>query len=151
MYACKENVAPVIDTSMSISVISKLNSSDLLNPTNPKKFDISEVRVSYPPNPQKYSIESNTQNGQAHLYYGSDGKYYIKFYPAANYTQQADNPTIVINWPDKTEDRIEPYIVTDKGHIYVSEIYLNNILSWNFDSEKNNTTNRPTRSINVTK
>lgn len=150
-YSCKEDVAPVVETSMNISVMSKQNGADLLSPYNAKRFDIGEIRISYPPSTQKYGIVLNAQDGQAHLFSGSDGKYYIKFYPSANHTKEADIPKVSITWPDKTVDIIEPYIIKSKGFHYISEIYLNNTLAWNFDSDKNNITNRPTRSISVIK
>ena len=151
-YSCEKVEGPVnYSTDMNISVISKQNSSDLLNPTNSKKLDISQIRVSYPPNTQKYSIEANGQNGQAHLSYGSDGKYYIAFSPAANFTKQADVPKILFTWPDKSEDIAEAFIITKEQHTFVFEIYLNDNLAWNFDTDKNNTTKRPPRSITVMK
>lgn len=151
-YSCEKVEGPVnFDTGMNISVISKQNSSDLLNPTNPKKIDISEVRISYPPNTQKYGVEANGQNGQAHLSYGSDGKYYIKFFPAANFTKQADIPKVIFMWPDKSEDVIESYLITRGSSTSIFEMYLNDSLVWNLDTDKNNTTKRPPHSVTVFK
>jgi hypothetical protein len=151
-YSCKKVEGPVnFDVYMNISVISKQNSSDLLNPTNPKKLDISQVKVSYPPLTQTYSIEANGQNGQAHLYYGSDGKYYIRFYPAANFTKQADVPKILFAWPDKSEDLVEATVLTKEQTTFVFDMYLNDTLVWNADIEKSNATKRPPRSITVMK
>ena len=151
-YSCEKVEGPVnYSTDMNISVISKQNSSDLLNPTNSKKLDISQIRVSYPPNTQQYSIEANGQNGQAHLSSGSDGKYYIKFFPAANFTQQADVPKILFKWHDKSEDVIECYLRKTNQSTSVVEVYLNDILVWDLDTDKNNTTKRPPRSITVMK
>lgn len=151
-YSCEKVEGPVnFDVGMNISVISKQNSSDLLNPTNPKKLDISQVRVSYPPLTQTYSIEANGQNGQAHLSYGSDGKYYIAFSPAANFTKQADIPKILFTWPDKSEDLVEASILKKEQHTFVFDMYLNDTLVWNSDIEKSNTTKRPPRSITVMK
>ena len=152
IYSCEKVEGPVnFSTDMYISVTSKQNSSDLLDPNNSKKWDISQVKVSYPPNTREYNIEPNGQNGQAHLSYGSDGKYYIKFFPAANFTQQADVPKILFKWPDKSEDVVEAYLRKVEQSTSVIEMYLNDILVWDLDTDKNNTTKRPPRSVTVTK
>lgn len=152
IYSCEKVEGPVnFSTDMYISVTSKQNSSDLLDPNNSKKWDISQIRVSYPPNKREYNIEPNGQNGQAHLSSGSDGKYYIKFFPAANFTQQADVPKILFKWPDKSEDVVEAYLRKVEQSTSVIEVYLNDILVWDLDIAKNNTTKFPSRSISVMK
>lgn len=155
-YSCEKVVGLVnFNTGMYISVMSSQNASDLLNPNNPKKLDISQVKILYPPDTREYSIEPNGQNGQAHFSFGPDGKHYISFSPAAvgQYTKkQADLPyRIVFKWPDKSEDVIEAYLRTVEQNTYVVEIYLNDSLVWNLDTDKNNTTKRPPHSVTVFK
>ena len=155
-YSCEKVEGPVnYNIGMYISVISKQNASDLLNPNNSKKWDISQVRISYPPNTREYNIEPNGQNGQAYLYAGSDGKYYISFSPAAagQYTEkQANMPyEILFKWPDKSEDIVEAYLRKVNQSTYTAEMYLNDSLVWNLDTDKNNTTKRPPHSITVVK
>lgn len=135
--------------------MSKQNASDLLNPNNSKKLDLSQIRISYPPDTREYSTEPNGQNGQPYLSSGSDGKYYISFSPtaAALYTKkQADVPyKILFKWPDKSEDVIEAYLRTVNQSTCVAEMYLNDSLVWNLDTDKNNTTKRPPHSVTVFK
>jgi hypothetical protein len=152
LYSCEQKEGPVnFSTDMSISVISKQDASDLLNPNNPKKLDISQVRIYYPPLTQTHFIAPNGQNGQSHIYAGSDGKYYIRFYPPANSTKHGDIAKILFTWSDRSEDLVEASILSKEQHTFVFDMYLNDTLVWNADIEKSNTTKRPPRSITVFK
>jgi hypothetical protein len=150
-YSCEKTEGPVnFTTDMSISVISKQNASDLLDPNNPKKLDISQVRIFYPPLTQTHFIAPNAQNGQAHIY-ATDGKYYIRFYPPADSKKHGDIAKIVFTWPDRSEDLVEASIFKKEQTTFVFDMYLNDSLVWNADIEKSNTTKRPPRSITVMK
>jgi hypothetical protein len=150
-YSCEQIEGPVNFTvDMSISVISKQNGSDLLDPNNPKKLDISQIRIFYPPSTQTNFVEPKARDGQPYIY-AADGKYYIRFYPASNSTKHGDVPKILFTWPDRSEDLVEASILKKEQHTFVFNMYLNDSLVWNADIEKRNIIKRPSRSITVMK